>query len=314
NLALIHQMLELPTGKQPATARQLMLSSLGAWLDVNGKWPGQAVESWRHRIAMGRDQKVQVVQKGRLYPFGNEAVLTTSMERHFTSKWNGPAAELMTRNTLWVKDPIVDFGEATDKAGRRWPWRKIELLTDSFTGATATAITQSSGSTSKSVLVLLADGDSSRSFTFSCIAEDRGKRVSVFDLPLLFVPDGFTAFAALNSWFGGPVAAGYGFGAVDLDGQTLALAPADGAGTPPDTTTVVASRAGLTVESGGPLGFRPVMPHVDGIVPAVARFAGAAGSAAIRVTLAQAYADYGFDAAKNAGQALLSFAGPVIDL
>ncbi len=114
-------------------------------------------------------------------------------------------------------------------------------------------------------------------FRFDCLAFDRGNRVATFDLPLLFVPDTFTNLAGLRSWFSTAIPTAVlvqGFRGLDLDGQEVALAPSGG-GTPPDTTTVVAHSAPLTVSHRGPLGFRPALPSVQGVVPALARFAAA---------------------------------------
>ena len=60
----------------PILARGVELSSLGAWLELEGDWeppPPLTVESWRHRATMGRDQRVVVVERGNLYPFGHRA-------------------------------------------------------------------------------------------------------------------------------------------------------------------------------------------------------------------------------------------------
>jgi len=69
----------------PLEAKQLILSALGAWLDVSGVWSppkvkmadgmfkSLIVESWQHQMAEGRDQKIRIVSKGYLYPFGFQA-------------------------------------------------------------------------------------------------------------------------------------------------------------------------------------------------------------------------------------------------
>ena len=63
---------------------KLYLSSLGAWLDVEGDWTEPlpfafdqtfSVEQWRHRATMARDSYVRVVYAGFLLPFGNRASL-----------------------------------------------------------------------------------------------------------------------------------------------------------------------------------------------------------------------------------------------
>ena len=52
---------------------------------------------------------------------------------------------------------------------------------------------------------------------------------------------------------------------------------------------------------------------MQGVVPALARFA-AAGGAPQQVTLAAQYLEHGFDPTNNPGEALLAFAGPVVDV
>ena len=261
----------LKTPIAPASARRLWLSPLGAWLDARGSWPGKSVEGWRHRMVMGRDHYVQVVQRGLLYPLGHEAIMVSTMERTNPNR-NGQVAPLVRRDTIHVTQPSRDFGAATDPAGRQWPWQTVELLTlDSPAGVRKVVFTEAG--TSKQAAYLEVGG---LPFRFDCQAFDRGNRVATFDLPLLFVPQGLTNLAGLKSeWDRIPPSPGtQGFHGVDLDGQVVALAPSGG-GTPPDTTTVVALSAPLTVATGGPLGFRPALPHVDGVVPALARFAAA---------------------------------------
>ncbi|HVG97012.1 MAG TPA: hypothetical protein VNK05_08930, partial [Chloroflexota bacterium] len=292
--------------KIPATARRLWLSPLGAWLDAHGSWPGHSVQGWRHRMVMGRDHYVQVVQKGRLYPLGHEAVLVSTMERTSPSR-NGWVSTLVRRDTIRVTQAERDFGAPADPAGRQWPWQTVELLTlESPAGLKKTVFTDVA--TKKEVSYLEVGG---LPFRFDCQAEDRGHRVATFDLPLLFVPDGLTNLAGVASWFAGAEAQGLGFRGLDLDGQAVALAPPTGGATPPDTTTVVAHSAPLVVSPGGPLGFRPSMPNVQGIVPALARFS-PEGGLPRTVSLAPSYLSHGFDPANNPGEALFAFASPAV--
>lgn len=65
---------------------QLMLTSLGAWMNVRGTWEPPtplSIEEWRHRGTMGRDHYVRVVYKGYLFPFGHRASLVKITERKF---------------------------------------------------------------------------------------------------------------------------------------------------------------------------------------------------------------------------------------
>lgn len=70
-------------------AKQLMLSSLGAWLNLRGDWPevtglkGLSVMEWKHIATMARDHYVRVVYAGFLFPFGHRASLVKVTERKF---------------------------------------------------------------------------------------------------------------------------------------------------------------------------------------------------------------------------------------
>ena len=72
----------------PADVNRLMLTSLGAWMNIRGFWDPDkgtdlSVEEWKHRGTMGRDHYVKVVYKGYLYPFGHKASLVKVTERKF---------------------------------------------------------------------------------------------------------------------------------------------------------------------------------------------------------------------------------------
>ena len=69
-------------------ANRMMLTSLGAWLNLDGDWAQlpedqYPLEKWLHRSTLGRDQFVQVVMRGYLFPFGHRAVLIEITERKF---------------------------------------------------------------------------------------------------------------------------------------------------------------------------------------------------------------------------------------
>jgi hypothetical protein len=64
-------------------ARRLILSPVGGWLDLRGRWEGDAtLARWDHRASAGRDQHVLTVGAlGHLYPFGHAVRLLTVTER-----------------------------------------------------------------------------------------------------------------------------------------------------------------------------------------------------------------------------------------
>jgi hypothetical protein len=92
-------------GTAPASADLLMLTSLGAWLEIEGAW-GQAlgqvpIAEWKHRSTQGRDNYVKVVDRGALFPFGHLAELVTISERAVK---NG-VAYIQQRSFVRVKEP-----------------------------------------------------------------------------------------------------------------------------------------------------------------------------------------------------------------
>ncbi|HVZ41313.1 MAG TPA: hypothetical protein VHI13_18685 [Candidatus Kapabacteria bacterium] len=100
----------------PIATERLMLSSLGAWMNVRGLWPrdtmplGFSVEEWTHRAAMGRDTFVRVVYAGFLYPFGHYASVIKITERKFQPHPANPAvkvAYLRQRMFIVVRQPEV---------------------------------------------------------------------------------------------------------------------------------------------------------------------------------------------------------------
>lgn len=64
------------TQTQPASAKRVTLSALGAWFDAEGEWQGaQTLASWEHQMAMGRELYASTETRGILYPLGHEAIL-----------------------------------------------------------------------------------------------------------------------------------------------------------------------------------------------------------------------------------------------
>ena len=122
-------------------ARQMMLTSLGAWLNLDGNWtelPDDLVtlEKWIQRSTLGRDQFVQVVKRGYLYPFGHKAVMIEITERKFGQKPSGyVGAWLRTRRFIVVKELERNYKEDQDNHGvfeherREIPFKSVRVLT-----------------------------------------------------------------------------------------------------------------------------------------------------------------------------------------
>lgn len=123
----------LPT---PVQADQLMLSTLGAWLQLRGDWDTGNIESWRHRATLGRDHFVRIVERGWLMPYGHRCVLVTITERKIGQKPAGRmSAYLRQRQFLVVRQKDVEYFSASGSTpnythrGRETPFPKIRITT-----------------------------------------------------------------------------------------------------------------------------------------------------------------------------------------
>jgi hypothetical protein len=122
-------------------ANRMMLTALGAWLNLDGDWSQLSddlvtLEKWLHRSTLGRDQFVQVVLRGYLYPFGHKAVLIKITERKFGQNPPGRVgAWLRTRKFIVIKE--FERNYTLDQTGhgvfpnqsREIPFKSVRLLT-----------------------------------------------------------------------------------------------------------------------------------------------------------------------------------------
>lgn len=96
-----------------AEARTLILSPMGGWLDVRGKWETDpTITRWQHNVTAGQDQRVVIQRKdGFLYPFGQRATLITVTERKL---WHAREEDphhalLRKRNFIVIKKPAMEY-------------------------------------------------------------------------------------------------------------------------------------------------------------------------------------------------------------
>lgn len=123
--------------EDPIHVNLLLLTSLGAWMDSRATWDTEEIAKtrnvattltqWDHRMTMGRDQFVKIVEFGRLFPFGHKAVKVTQTERKV--KYTNPFAFLEQQTFIMVKEPILDFSLEADPINRGFPFKRVEIKT-----------------------------------------------------------------------------------------------------------------------------------------------------------------------------------------
>lgn len=174
--------------------RQMMLTSLGSWLNLRGAWEpacGFSVEEWRHISTMARDHYVRVVYRGFLFPFGHRASLVKVTERKFHNNLKGNPAYLRQRMFIVVREPEKTYipMDLTDPNGRQYdlafPFTRIRITT---LVTPLLAPPEESGIGGKSrELFRPVEGSTGQEFRFHVIATDLDGREVEFSTPMNFV-------------------------------------------------------------------------------------------------------------------------------
>jgi hypothetical protein len=196
----------------PARAELLMLTPLGATMNVAGYWSDSNLVAWRHRASLGRDAFVRVVEKGYLYPFGHPASLVTITERIFAvDGGNDVVAYLRQRQFVVVRGATVDysslpFSSVSASDQRESPFRRVELTTlttPDLDLLSSSKTDVSAGLKHPDCFWLVAGGND---VAFGVHATDWSGRVVSFDAPMIFVKAGAPTVNVYDPTLGGGVA------------------------------------------------------------------------------------------------------------
>ena len=172
----------------PVDVERLVLTSLGARLDLRGAWnPPQtalSIAEWRHRTMLGRDADVRVVQRGYLLPFGHSAAVLAISERKLAATPTGvQAAYVRQRFVLVVRAPSRRYAAfAQASGGRRFPFRRVTVTTTTTPNLDSRVplVSKYGGS----AFIPSVDGVP---YEFHLVGQDRVGRRSDFTAPLVFV-------------------------------------------------------------------------------------------------------------------------------
>lgn len=279
---------------EPVDAERLYLSSLGAYLDLHGRWDIQpyaeaelkSIISWDHEAPMGRDQFVRVVYPGYFFCTGHRCALVKVTERKI-KETTDPQARLYQRKFLVVSEPVKTYDD------RRMPFRQIRLrplvtpdIKDPLKPGTPHVVDLDN------LFWPVVEGSAKFQFTLDCIDHD-GKRVRL-PAPLLFVAAHLGGSQASRD----AIRTAYTSApdrAIAADGQSIAFAKS---GKPGDAAMETV-RLRFTGEPGRPgtLTSTPALEDADLVIPAMRHLAPASPTTTVRY--AQPYLDLGFTG-KNA--------------
>ena len=200
---------------EPVHVERMMLSSLGAWLDLHGNWDppsdkgdqgGLGVTEWKQRGTMGRDHYVRVVYKGFLAPFGHKAVLVKVTERKFHPDQPGNVAFMRQRMFIVVRQPerVFGFTDLDTPEGYSYD-RQMSFTSVRITTVVTPNIDQPANPKINPNNGMAYNRDmfwprvNGAAFLFHVIAEDLEQRKIEFDAPMLFVGQNGAVFSKLNT-------------------------------------------------------------------------------------------------------------------
>jgi hypothetical protein len=264
-------------GYQPPAIRtdKLFLSTLGAWMDVQGDFDVFSIPNhpfsllqWRHIAAMARDAYVRVVTAGYFCHPGNRAAVIKITERKFQlDPFGQTTAYLRQRFIIVTKQPEIDYTFLTAEQRRKLPYKKLRIAT-----LVTPNLDQPETVNGKYSFFPKVGG---QLFQFHLIGTDWEDQTSEFTTPLYFVElsDDVTLYAdAVSKWQGS------GERTRDLAGQKIAYAASS---KPGDTTLQTAN---LTFDAALRSGDPPFFPQMAGAqvsVPAIQQITGQPGAISI---------------------------------
>jgi hypothetical protein len=219
-----------PYHPTPAFADRLMLTALGGWLDVEGKWTthprGIDLSKWSHHAAMGRDYLVEVVNIGHLLPCGHRAATLQLTERRFEPHPNGGrVASLRKQLRIVLLEPLLSFPAAGQPAqGRELPFTAVEVLTRKTPKLLFPVFPEDFANFWPQVQVGAAASD----FRFAVRATDLSGSPIRFDLPMRFVAEASTGLASAVAAYNGGDQSVPNRTTAPLANQIVQLAPGPG--------------------------------------------------------------------------------------
>lgn len=278
---------------EPIDVQQLMLSSLGAWLNLHGVWNTEpyserelaGILSWDHVAPMGRDQFVRVVYPGLLYPFGHRAALVKVTERKIASAVN-PQARLYQRKFLVIGEPDRGYVD------RAFPFLRVSvrpLTTPDLADPGAATAGASNGAISGQE-VFWPSLAANQKLSFVLDALDQDGRAVRLKTPLIFVAEHKAKDPAVQATLKTEWAK---LAAIAAGGQRISFAPSEEDRSGP--TTLETQSLSVEVKSWSSDMIprpRPLLKQASVVIPAMRQLTPTA--AAVSVAYADGYVAGGF--------------------
>ncbi|MFK7849046.1 MAG: hypothetical protein AB8G77_27405 [Rhodothermales bacterium] len=308
---------------KPVKAKQLMLSSLGAWLHLRGNWPVDKIDDyslseWVHRGTLGRDHYVKVVKEGILYPTKHEAALVRITERKFQEHPNDDDANvayLMQRRFIIVRNPEKLIGVSGSAAEQRqMPFKRAEITT--LITPILDGIDPDPDADSNVNEMVFWPQVGNQDFLFNLKLEDTNGVEHKVSMPLAFidktvidaVADGDISIAFLELQQGFNTNSEHTAEARNkrlLNGQSVTYTPS---AIPGDTSFETFNVEFNTVPVDARPFFEPVIKRANVVVPAVKHLLGNnMPNGSVNVEYANIYLNHGLDNADNKGDVFFNF-------
>ncbi|EMA7399384.1 hypothetical protein J0801_27680 [Bacillus cereus] len=184
----------------PVNVRRLMLSSMGAWANLESSWkypkiipeqndnlgyPLFPLEQWQHIATQGRDQYVKTVKNAFLCDTGHRVSIVIITERKFRLGPGSPntsTALLHQICKIEIQEPVKNYSEYADAypfKGREMPFKSIRITTSS------TPVLDNLNCNDSQPFWPMVNG---KPFCFTMIGEDCEGKMITFERPLLCVP------------------------------------------------------------------------------------------------------------------------------
>ena len=199
-----------------AEARTLILSPVGGWLDVRGKWEKDSrISRWHHTAAAGQDQRVVIQrEEGYLYPFGQRATLISITERKNAEPREGHPrpALLRKRDFIVIKKPDMSYEHGKMALSRM---TAIDLVTPPLQNASSDNIP------------FWIETEADEAFRFRFGAQDWAGRPVMLEAPAIFVTADEEKLKAARDRYGKPEYSSRRV--ISLQGQPAAVTKFDSA-------------------------------------------------------------------------------------